>query len=395
MQEKPGLRKLAAGVAVALVGALALTAAAVAKVSGPASPTASGAELATAQANCRSAEIGIAAPLTGPAAFLGQEQLSWAQFAVRQFNQSRRTNFRIVQGDTQLSASLARTVARQFVGRRNVMGVIGPSTSQAVISGAGLFEAASLAAVSPSATRVDLTNGQFRTFFRVVPNDTGQARSIVAYSVDELKATRAVVVDSQDDYSTALATGLQAGFRARNVQLDRQSVSATTTDVSTIATTVSNDAQVVVFATQTPSAAQALSDQLLSQGKKAVVFGTDGSFSTTEYKPRNGYASAFAPDIKSNRAARSLVTSYNTFSRSRAFGTFGPPSYMSATVLMTAINAACRDGKATRAEVTRFVRLTRLASILGGTIRFNARGDLTNQDWYVFKITNGAYASVG
>jgi len=395
MQEKPGLKKLAAGVAVALVGALALTAGAVAKVSGPASPSASSAELARAQANCRSAEIGVAAPLTGPAAFLGQEQLSWAQFAVRQFNQSRRTNFRIVQGDTQLSASLARTVARQFVGRRNIMGVVGPSTSQAVISGAGLFEAASLAAVSPSATRIDLTNGQFRTFFRVVPNDSGQARSIVAYSVDTIKATRAVVVDSQDDYSTALAAGLQSAFRARNVQVDRESVSNTTTDFSTIATRVSADAQVVVFATQTPAAAQALSDQLLSQGKRAVVFGTDGAFSPDEFKPRNGFVSGFAPDIKASRTARSLVAAYNRFSRNRTFGTFGPPAYMSATVLMTAINAACRDGRATRAEVTRFVRITRLASILGGTIRFTARGDLTDPDWFVFKVTNGTYETVG
>ena len=394
MQQMPGLKKLAAGITLALVGSLAVAAAAVAKVSGPAGPTTSAAQLAAAQAACRAAEIGVAAPLTGPAAFLGQEQLSWAQFAARQFNQARRTNFRIVQGDTQLSASLARTVARQFVARRRMLGVVGPSTSQAVISGGDLFERANMAAVSPSATRIDLTNGQFRTFFRVVPNDSYQARSIANFAITNLNARRVVVVDSQDDYSTALASGLEPLFRARNVNVSRESVSATTTDFSTIATRVPADANVVVFATQTASAAQALSEQLLSQGKRAVVFGTDGAFSPTQFKPRTGYVSSFAPDIRANRASRGIVAAYNRFSRNKAFGTFGPPSYMAAWVLMTAINSACRDGRATRGEVVRFVRITRVPSILGGTIRFTRTGDLANPDWYIFRITNGTYESV-
>ena len=119
-------------------------------------------QVASAAAECRSSSLGIAAPLTGPAAFLGQEQLSWAQFAAAQFNAQYKTNFKIAQGDTQLSASLARTVGRRFVSNKSIIGIIGPSTSQAVISSAGLFKVASLAAVTPSATRTDLTNGSTR-----------------------------------------------------------------------------------------------------------------------------------------------------------------------------------------------------------------------------------------
>ena len=110
---------------------------------------------------CRSASFGISAPLTGPAAFIGQEQLSWVQFAAQQYNRQFGSNYKIVQGDTQLSASLARTVGRRLVSNRAIMGVVGPSTSQAVISSAGLFKVAGLAAVSGSATRTDLTNGRF------------------------------------------------------------------------------------------------------------------------------------------------------------------------------------------------------------------------------------------
>ena len=346
--------------------------------------------------NCRGASLGFAGPLTGPAAFLGQEQISWSRFAAAQFNKQYKTSFKIVQGDTQLSASLARTVGRQFVSNGKILGVIGPSTSQAVISSAGLFKTAKLAAVSGSATRTDLTTaGKFPTFFRVVPNDFVQSPSIVNFSVNVLKAKKVVVIDSQDDYSTALAKGVTYRFRLKRVTVQRESVAATDTDFSSLVTNVPNDAKVVVFATQTASAAQTLSNQLREQGKRAVVLGTDGAYSPGVFKPRNGYVSSFAPDIRLVRGGAAVVKAYNAFSKNKTFGTFGPPSYMATWVLMAAINTACRDGKATRAEVTANVRLTRVPSILGGQVRFTKKGDVAGAKFYMFKITNGKYTLAG
>ena len=249
--------------------------------------------------SCSGPSLGFAGPLTGPAAFLGQEQVSWSRFAAQQYNRQFQTNFKIVQGDTQLSASLARTVGRQFVSNSAIAGVIGASTSQGVISSAGLFKVAGLASVSGSATRTDLTTGgKYPTFFRVVPNDFVQAPSIVNFSVNTLKAKHVVVIDSQDDYSTALAKGTTYRFRLKGVKVDRESVAATDTDFSSIVTNIASDVAVVVFATQTASAANTLSNQLREQGKKAVVLGTDGAYSPTQFKPRNGYVSSFAPDIR-------------------------------------------------------------------------------------------------
>jgi branched-chain amino acid transport system substrate-binding protein len=352
--------------------------------------------LASAASQCRSASFGIAAPLTGPAAFLGQEQLSWSQFAASNYNKQYGSKYKIVQGDTQLSASLARTIGRKFVSNKSVWGVIGPSTSQAVISSAGLFKAAKLAAVSGSATRTDLTtSGKFPTFYRVVPNDSVQAPSIAKYAIRNLKAKKVVVVDSQDDYSTALAKGLTYRFRLGKVEVQRESVAATDTDFSSLVTNIGNDVQVVVFATQTASAAQTLSQQLREQGKRAVVFGTDGAFSPSQFKPRLGYVSSFAQDLKLLPSGQDLVKQYNKFSKNKAFGTFGPPSYMAAWVLMRATDAACQDGKATRAEVTANVKKTNVPSILGGTIKFNAKGDPVGAKFYTFRITNGKYTVAG
>jgi branched-chain amino acid transport system substrate-binding protein len=384
------MKKAATVFALVALAAAAVAAAAIAK------PAAGSGPQSVDAISCSGPSLGFAGPLTGPAAFLGQEQLSWSRFAAAQYNRQFRTRFRIVQGDTQLSAALARTVGRQFVSNSAIAGVIGASTSQGVISSAGLFKTAGLASVSGSATRTDLTTaGKFPTFFRVVPNDFVQAPNIVNFSIKTLKVKRVVVLDSQDDYSTALARGLTYRFRIKGVRVDRESVAATDTDFSSIATNVADDVQVVIFATQTASAAQTLSNQLREQGKRAIVFGTDGAYSPTQYKPRNGYVSSFAPDIRQVRGGPAVVRAYNRFSKNKAFGTFGPPSYMATWVLMGAVNTACRDGRATRAEVTANVRRTNSPSILGGTVRFTKKGDVVGAKYYVFKITNGRYQLAG
>jgi len=390
------MKKISVAIWVVLAAALSMTAAASARHAQATAPQAGVAPVsAEATVRCRAKSLGIMAPLTGPAAFLGQEQLSWARFAVRNFNRQKRTGFRIVLGDSQLSASLARTVGRQFIANRNIMGVIGGSTSQSVISSAGLFKNAGLAAVSGSATRVDLTNGQFPTFFRVVPHDGLQAPRIATFVATNLRANHVVLIDSQDDYSTALAAGIEPLLKARNVRVDRESVSATATDFSSIVTRMPNDVDVAIFATQTASAAQTLSQQLREQGKKAVVFGTDGAYSPSQYRPVNGYVSSFANDLHFVDAAEDVVTAYNSFSGNKTFGTFGPPTYMATWVLLQAMDAACRDKKITRREVTRFVKTTNVPSILGGRVRFTARGDVVGAKFYVFHVTNGTYRLVG
>ena len=303
----------------ALVVAVVFAATAIARPAAPAG---------AAAFSCTGPTIGIAAPLTGPAAVIGQEQLSWLQYAIANFNKRYGLSVTLKQGDTQLSASLSRTVAQKFVSDKSLLGVIGGSTSQSVISSGILYRRNSLASVSGSATRADLTSGKYPTFFRVIPNDTVQARSIVNFVTKNLRSKSVMVIDSQDDYSTALASGMSPLFRAKGVKVARESVSATETDFSSIVTKVSSSITVVVFATQTASAANTLANQLREQGKKAVVLGTDGAFSPSEFKPRLGYVSSFAPDIRNIRSDRALVAGYGKFAPGKTWGTFGPATYL-------------------------------------------------------------------
>jgi branched-chain amino acid transport system substrate-binding protein len=382
------MRKGLIATALAVLASAAVVTAAVAKPSAQAAP----AQVAT----CTNVSLGFLGPLTGPAGFLGQEQLSWLKFGVQKYNKENGTRFAIVEGDTQLKAPVALTVGRKLNSDSKVLAVIGGSESQAVRVTGNLFEKSSLANISGSATAIDLTKGHpYRSFFRVVPNDGVQGPQVLNFVATKLKAKNVVVIDSQDDYSLPLATAIARGLSRKNVDVSRESVSADDTDFSSIVANVGNDVDVVVFATQIATAANTLSNQLREQGKKAVVFGTDGAYSPSQFKPRSGYVSIFAPDLHFDPKARKIVGEYRKFVKKDTSGAFGPATYQAGWVAMTAIAKSCRDGRTSRAEVTREVRRSNVRSIIGPNTRFDGKGDLRGGGLFtIYKITSGKYSPV-
>jgi branched-chain amino acid transport system substrate-binding protein len=375
-------------VALALLASVAVATAAVARPSASATP----AQVAA----CTNVSLGFLGPLTGPAGFLGQEQISWLRFGVQKFNKEKKTQFQVAEGDTQLKAPVALTVGRKFASDSKILAVIGGSESQAVRVTGNLFEKASLANISGSATAIDLTKGHpYRSFYRVVPNDGVQGPDIVSFVATNLRARNVVVIDSQDDYSLPLASAITRGLKGKRVTVSRESVSADDTDFSSVVANVGSNVNVVVFATQVATAANTLSNQLREQGKKAIVFGTDGAYSPSQFKPRSGYVSVFAPDLHFDPKAAKIVGEYRKFVSKDTSGAFGPATYQAGWVAMTAIRKACADGKVTRAEVTRTVRTSTTPSIIGSPIQFDAKGDLKGGgEFVIYRITSGKYSPI-
>lgn len=376
-----------------VVAAVAVATAALAVTAGAfAHPEVVGSPAATAAVQaCKTPKISIEAPLTGPAGFLGQEQREWAQMAVGNFNAKFHTKIALLLRDTQLDQALARTVGLLDAGDTNVLAVIGPSTSGAVLTNGKLFTKDHLAAISPSATKIELTNGQFKTFFRVVPNDSVQGAGDANYMLKVLKVKHVFVVDGQEPYSIGLANVLEGKLKAKGVKITHDSTDPNKeTDFSSIVTKVGSDVNLVFLPWQVASAAQTFSQQLLQQGKRAIVFGTDGDFDPTSFKPQRGYISSFAPDIHGLKSARAIIAQQKRQFH-KTFGTFGPPSYVATWIAATAVKKACADGKVTRAEVVSNVRTSKTRTLWDTTIHFTKNGDAAPGKSYIFKITNGTY----
>ena len=355
--------------------------------------------------SCKSTlKIAIMAPLTGDAGFLGNEQLSWAKYAVKTLASKYGLKIQLLSGDTQLSADLASSLAQKYVADPKVVAIIGPSTSGAVQATSQTLFQAGIAHISPSATRTSLTKGAAKqatpAFFRVVPDDDIQGPADARYMVDKLKVKKVVVVDSQEPYSVGLANSIQAFLRAKGVTVQRESVNTNTSDFSPIVTKVPGDADVVFFGTQQPPKAQTFAQQLIEQGKKAKLFSGDGANDPEKFKVPGSYVSNFAAPIDLFPYNKSIIAGWKKDNPGSALGSFGPPTYGAVQVAFNAIKRACDAGKGSlkeRRDVVRQVKKIRVKNwILGGDFRFSTKtNDPLNGRFYIFQIqSNGSYKLV-
>jgi branched-chain amino acid transport system substrate-binding protein len=377
-----------------LLPALALVVAACGS-SNKSSTSSGGGTNAAANKSC-AAQVAVEAPITGPVAQLGGEQLHFAQLAVETDNAANGTKISIVQGDTQLEPKQATTVTRQFVSNDKIVAIVGPAGSQEVSAVGTMVTRAGLATISGSATNTDLTKkGTFPTFFRVVPRDDVQGPQDANYIANTLKPKKVMLVDDQTSYSTGLADAIIPVLKSKGIQVDHESVNQKQTDFSTLASKVDANTGVVVLPWQVAANAQQFGQNLAEQNKKAVIFGTDGLYSPDQFKIPGSYVSSFAPDITSIPSDAEIVTKAK--SKFGSFGTFGPPVYAAMHVVDEAIAAVCKNGDTpSRSNVLEQIKKTNQPeSILGQPIKFTPQGDLIGAKFFTFKLDEkGKYGLV-
>jgi branched-chain amino acid transport system substrate-binding protein len=363
--------------------------------------------VSAATISCKSSiTLPLVTPVTGGAGFLGAEQGSWARYAVKTLAKPLGLKVKFVLGDTPVEQgpAPAQALAQKYVADKSVLVVLGPSTSGAVAASSSTYFSAKIAHISPSATRTSLTQGSPKeatsAFFRVVPGDYIQGPSDANFMIKTLKVKKVYILDFQEPYSVGLADSVESVLKKNGVSTVRASASNTTTDFSAFVTKVPSDADIVFFPTQKPGDAQTFAQQLIEQGKKAKVFGGDGSNDPSAFKAAGSYVSNFAPDITGIAADKALVAGWKKDNPGKAVGSFGPPSYGATQVALNAIALACKagNGRVDRQAVLRNIKKVKISNwILGGSLRWSTKtNDPLNAKFYIFQIqSNGSYKLVG
>ena len=390
----------------ALVAALAATAAAFGGTTARSGPTAT-AGPDTALIRCgKTRTIGVAAPVTGPAASIGAQQARWARFFVTRYNRAnKRKKFKVIVGDTQLpDTAQAIQVAERFASNSAILGVVGPAGSQEVQVSTAPLKSGGLAFISGSATRTTLTTDRTRRgfFFRTVPNDDQQGPKVASHIRSVVRASRVVIIDSQNSYSTGLSDTVQRVLSNSNVNVQRESVNEeSTTDFSSLIARIPSNTQVVYVPWQLAPKAQLFGQQLRAAGKTARLFGSDGLFDPDTFKIPGSLVSFFPIDLTDP-----VIRAFRAGPGGGESQLFGLPSYAATQVLARAIDKSCANGSATRAEVRRNVASTVIPkpiSLLGFTQKFVQRGtfplgpgDMQRPaDFGIYQISaTGAYVRV-
>src|SRR6476659_1199967 len=360
------------------------------------------ASAATASVKCGTTRtIGMAAPITGPASDIGNQQVRWAKYFVKRWNKKHSSaRIKMVMGDTQLGVDTAFAVkaAKSFASNSKVLGVVGPAGSQEVVASTTAYKQGGLGFVSGSASRTTLTDGHTDGnrrgyFYRTVPNDAAQGPAVANWMTKKLKWKRVYIIDDQETYSQGLADGVGQILNKRGVTTKRDSISQKDSDFSSAIAKIPNNYQGIYIPWQLAPQAQAFGQQLQAAGKGHIkLFGSDGLFAPGVWKIAGSYDSAFPY----NPASKVVQTYVKAHGGNGEF--FGLPSYVAAQVVVGAVTKACADGKATRAEVRKAIAKTKLkTSILGFPVSFATTGEMHAPATFgVFQIqSNGSFKRIG
>jgi branched-chain amino acid transport system substrate-binding protein len=342
--------------------------------------------------------IGLLAPFTGPAASIGINQVHWANFYRSAYNRTHKTKIKFVNEDTQLGAAngTAEAVkgAQALASNSAVLAAVGPAGSNEVKATTGALKGAGLGFVSGSATNTTITTDGVRKgyFFRTVPPDSSQSKTVSGYITGTLKVKRVYIVDDQEAYSTGLADEVQAQLKAKGVTVGRDGVSQQQSDFTAIINKIPRNTQLVYLPWQLPPKGQAFGQQMKGLGRAGTkLMGSDGLFDPAFSGLGNNVYDSFFPVNPSDKR----VAAFKRIHKGTEL--FGAPSYVATQVVSGAIDRACKNGTASRAEVRAQIKKTNIrakVSLLGLPVQFNKNGDMVKKPFGIYHSVKGVFVRV-
>ena len=353
-----------------------------------------------ASAAVKTYTIGYQGPLSGGEASTGIDEQNAVKYAIKLFEAANKNiKVKLVSIDDQGDPAVAGTVAPGVASNKNVLGVVGPAYSGATIASLPYYKSVNMALISPSATRVSLTDPTSPDFggpifHRVVGKDDLQGPALAKYATAGVKAAKVFVFDDQSAYAVPLRGFVEAGLKKVSGAsvVGGDSVPNTTTDFSpTIAKIATSGANVVIY-TGYYSQAAVFIKQLRDSGSKAVFAGGDGVFN--QEFPKLAGAAAEGSKVTGVGGLGGISAKVEADFKKKmgvSSGVYSVESFDAANILLSGIKA----GKTTRVKMLAYVKAYKGKSISGNTIKFDANGDISYGLFAGFTTKNGVLVNTG
>ena len=353
-----------------------------------------------ASAAVKTYTIGYQGPLSGGEASTGIDEQNAVKYAIKLFEAANKNiKVKLVSIDDQGDPAVAGTVAPGVASNKNVLGVVGPAYSGATIASLPYYKSVNMALISPSATRVSLTDPTSPDFggpifHRVVGKDDLQGPALAKYATAGVKAAKVFVFDDQSAYAVPLRGFVEAGLKKVSGAsvVGGDSVPNTTTDFSpTIAKIATSGANVVIY-TGYYSQAAVFIKQLRDSGSKAVFAGGDGVFN--QEFPKLAGAAAEGSKVTGVGGLAGVDAKMEADFKKKmgvSSGVYSVESFDAANILLSGIKA----GKTTRVKMLAYVKAYKGKSISGNTIKFDKNGDISYGLFAGFTTKNGVLVNTG
>jgi branched-chain amino acid transport system substrate-binding protein len=275
-----------------------------------------------------------------------------------------------------------------------VIAVVGPAFSGATKASGGIFKSADLAAVTPSATAIDLSRLGFTTFFRVVPADNVQGEKAAAY-IDSVSKQRSLfLVDDKSEAGSGLADVIENSLKRTDVRVTREGVSPTK-DYSAVATKLANSGADVVYYAGYYAEAALFARAVANSDYAGIKIGGDGSNDDAFIEGAGDAAGGWrftcsCVDARIAKSAKGFATAYQTEYGS-APGAFSAEAFDAANTIISVLKGM-KDPD--RGKVVEALRTVKYQGIIGD-IGFEQNGEPKAGNIFVYEVDGGKRTLLG
>lgn len=347
--------------------------------------------IAPASANT-TLKIAYQGPLTGPEAQTGTDGIRGVKLALKIYNASKpKIKVEVYEGDDQGDDALGKTVGAGIAADPAVVGAL-TAYSGPTIAALPSYKAAGLVIVSPSATRVGLTDPASPSygapvFHRIVSNDALQGPALARAATTGVKNPTVFMVSDQTSYSEGLFDAVKAALGTA-LEASDKAAKGTTDFSATISKVRASKANVVIYTGYYADGAKFLK-QLRDKNYKGVFAAGDGvlnsEFPKLAGKRQSEGARLTAPIVPLEVASPKLTADFK-----KEFGAMPGVYTTEAFTATNMILEAIKKGKTTRADILAYIKTIKHKNVAGVTISFNEFGDLSGSGLMnSFVVRNG------
>ena len=324
-------------------------------------------------------KIAYQGPLTGPEAQTGTDGIRGVKLALKIYNASKpKIKVEVYEGDDQGDDALGKTVGAGIAADPAVVGAL-TAYSGPTIAALPSYKAAGIVIVSPSATRVGLTDPASPSygapvFHRIVSNDDLQGPALARTATTGVKNPTVFMVSDQSSYSEGLFASTKAALGTALEGSDK-AAKGTTDFSATISKVKAAKANIVIYTGYYADGAKFVK-QLRDKNYKGVFAAGDGvlnsEFPKLAGKRQSEGVRLTAPIVPLEVASPKLTADFKK--------EFGAAPGVYTTEAFTATNMileAIKKGKTSRADILAYVKAIKYKNVAGVTISFNEFGDLS------------------
>ena len=362
-----------------------------------------GAVATSASATTYKYYIAYQGPLTGDNKQTGLDEIAGVKYALALYNKANpNAQVGLKQVDDQGSGPGASVVAPGTAKDKSILAIVGPAFSGASVASFPYYKAAGLPLVSPSATRVTLTDPTSTdfggpVFHRLPSKDDKQGPALAKYAIQGVKSPVVYTVNDQSSYGTGLDGYVQAALKTLGhaaVGTDSVDGTNTTLDFSATISKIKDSKTNVVIYSGYYAQAAGFVKQLRNAGFTGIFASGDGTYDpgfidgagdAAEGARLTASSAVFQDAGKAISADFKKVTG-------NAPGTYATEDFDAANIILSCI----KKGNNTRAKIQKCINAGTFTGLMGNTIKFDKNGDTAGAGFInAFLVTGGAIISKG